>query len=112
MNQEPLHVTDATFQKDVLESTLPVLVDFWAEWCPPCRALAPTIEELAKDYDGRVLVVKMDTVENVATPDKYDLKGIPTLILFKGGKEVERLVGVRPKKSIAEKLDALLAPAK
>jgi thioredoxin 1 len=112
MNQEPLHVTDATFQKDVLESTLPVLVDFWAPWCGPCRMLAPTIEELAKDYDGRAVVAKMNTDENGETPGKYNIMGIPTMILFNGGEEVERLVGVRPKKAIAEKLDALLAPAK
>jgi len=112
MNKEPLPVTDAKFQKDVLESTLPVLVDFWAPWCRPCSMLAPTIEELAKDYDGRAVVAKMNTDENPETPGKYGIKGIPTLILFKGGNEVERLVGVRPKKSIAEKLDALLAPAK
>jgi thioredoxin 1 len=111
MKKEPLHVTDATFQKEVLESKLPVLVDFWAPWCGPCRMVGPIIEELAGDYDGRVVVAKVNTDENAATPGKYGIMGIPTMIIFNGGNEVERLVGARPKKSIAERLDALLKPA-
>jgi thioredoxin 1 len=111
MKKEPLHVTDATFQKEVLESNLPVLVDFWAPWCGPCRMVGPIIEELASDYDGRVVVAKVNTDENAATPGKYGIMGIPTMIIFNGGNEVERLVGARPKKSIAERLDALLKPA-
>jgi thioredoxin 1 len=111
MKKEPLHVTDATFQKEVLESKLPVLVDFWAPWCGPCRMVAPTIEELAGDYDGRVVVAKVNTDENAATPGTYGIMGIPTMIIFNGGKEVERMVGARAKKAIAERLDALLKPA-
>jgi thioredoxin 1 len=111
MKKEPLHVTDATFQKEVLESKLPVLVDFWAPWCGPCRMVGPIIEELAGDYDGRVVVAKVNTDENAATPGQYGIMGIPTMIIFSGGKEVERMVGARPKKSIAERLDALLKPA-
>ena len=108
MKKEPLHVTDATFQKEVLEATLPVLVDFWAPWCGPCRMLAPVIDELASDYDGKVLIAKVNTDENHAVPGKFSIMGIPTVILFKGGKEVERLVGARPKQALAERLDALL----
>jgi thioredoxin 1 len=111
MKKEPLHVTDAMFQKEVLESKVPVLVDFWAPWCGPCRMVGPVIEELAGDYDGRVVIAKVNTDENAETPGKYGIMGIPTMIIFNGGKEVERMVGARPKKSIAERLDELLKPA-
>jgi len=110
MKKEPLHVTDATFDKEVLESKLPVLVDFWAPWCGPCRMVGPIIEELAGDYDGKVVVAKINTDENGATPGKYGIMGIPTMIIFNNGQEVERMVGARPKKAIAERLDALLKP--
>jgi thioredoxin 1 len=111
MSKEPLHVSDETFQSEVLESDLPVLIDFWAPWCGPCRMLAPIIEELAADYDGRIVVGKVNTDENGDAPQKYGIMGIPTLIIFKDGEEVERMVGVRPKQAIVEKLDALLEPA-
>jgi thioredoxin 1 len=111
MSKEPLHVSDDTFQSEVVESDLPVLVDFWAPWCGPCRMLAPIIEELAADYDGRVVVGKVNTDENGDAPQRYGIMGIPTLIIFKDGEEVERLVGVRPKQAIVEKLDALLDAA-
>ncbi len=111
MNKEPLHVTDATFQQEVLESKLPVLVDFWAPWCGPCRMVGPIVEELASDYDGRVVIAKVNTDENGETPAKFGIMGIPTLIIFKDGKEVERVVGARPKKAIADRLEAVLKPA-
>jgi thioredoxin 1 len=105
----PLHVTDADFVETVLESKTPVLVDFWAAWCGPCRMLAPFVEELARDYAGKAVVAKMDTDANPQTPTKYGIISIPTLIIFKDGKEVDRIVGAVPKAMIVKKLDAVLA---
>ncbi|MGQ9457727.1 MAG: thioredoxin [Anaerolineae bacterium] len=95
-----VHVEDATFDEVVLGAELPVLVDFWAPWCMPCRMLAPTVEEIAREYRGRLIVAKMNTDENPATPGKFGIMGIPTLILFKNGQEVDRVVGVRPKQAL------------
>jgi thioredoxin 1 len=103
------HVTDSEFGKTVLESQLPVLVDFWAAWCGPCRMIAPFVEEIARDYAGKAVVVKMDTDANPQTPMKYGIMGIPTLIIFKNGKEAERIVGAVPKVMITRKLEAVLA---
>lgn len=105
----PLHVTDQEFKKTVLDSPTPVLVDFWATWCGPCRMIAPSVEEIARDYDGKAVVAKMDTDANPQTPMQYGIMGIPTLIIFKGGKEVDRIVGAVPKAAIVKKLDAVLA---
>ena len=86
MSEHIKHVSDATFEKDVLQSQTPVLVDYWAEWCGPCKMIAPVLDEVAKDYAGRLTVAKLDIDANPGTPAKFGIRGIPTLILFKGGK--------------------------
>jgi len=91
------HVTDGKFSEEVLQSDLPVLVDFWAPWCRPCLAIAPAVEELAKEYSARIKVGKMNVDENPQTPSSFGIRGIPTLILFKGGKAVNQVVGAVPK---------------
>lgn len=103
-----LQITDANFEQEVLKSTTPVLVDFWAEWCQPCRRLAPTIEKLATDYAGRVKVGKVDTDANHAVASKFGIKSIPTVILFKAGAVVQELVGLRGEKDFREALDRAL----
>ncbi len=108
MSDQVKHVTDASFQQDVLESDTPVLVDFWAPWCGPCRMMAPVVEQLAEEYDGRLAVVKMNTDENMETPTSLGIRGIPTLILFADGEEVDRVVGVMPKPTLKRKIDAIL----
>jgi thioredoxin 1 len=93
-------VTDATFQKEVLESDKPVLVDFWADWCGPCRMIAPHVKAIAEEYSGTLRVAKMDVDDNPAVPGRYGIVGIPTLMLFKGGQVVERITGALPKDRI------------
>lgn len=97
---EPFAVTDETFQNEVLESDKPVLVDFWAEWCGPCRMIAPHVKAIASEYDGSLRVAKFDIDENPAVPGRYAIVGIPTLMLFKGGEAVERITGAMPKDRI------------
>jgi len=101
-------VNDNNFEEIVLKSDKPVLVDFWAEWCGPCRAIGPIIEELSKEYDGKVLVVKLNTDENPVTPTNYGIRSIPTLLFFKNGRVVDKLIGAVPKSNIKAKLNALL----
>jgi thioredoxin 1 len=104
----PVELTDADFEQKVLQSKGVVLVDLWAPWCPPCVALAPTIEELATDYAGRVTVAKLNIDDNSETPDKFEVSSIPTLLFFKDGALVERVVGREEKATLAAKLDGLL----
>ena len=94
---DPFNVTDSAFQAEVLESDKPVLVDFWAEWCGPCRMIAPSVKEIASEYDGVLKVAKMGVDDNPATPGRYGISGIPTLMLFKNGEVVARIVGAMPK---------------
>jgi thioredoxin 2 len=100
----PLTVTDASFSNDVERSPLPVLVDAWAAWCMPCRTIAPVIEELAAEMAGRVRVAKLNVDENPATASRFDLRSIPTLLIFKDGREIDRIVGVHPKAEIQRRL--------
>ena len=99
-------ISDAEFEQEVLHSDQPVLVDFWAPWCGPCRQIAPMIDELSDDNDGIVKVVKMNIDESPNSPQQYGVNSIPTLILFKGGTVVERFVGVQPKQRLQEALDS------
>ena len=96
--------TDGNFESEVLKSNQPVLVDFWAEWCGPCKALAPTIDAIAAEFQGKVKVMKMNVDENPQTPGQFRIRGIPTLILFKNGQAVEQLVGAHPKATISDLL--------
>lgn len=95
-------VTDSSFESEVLKCDLPVLVDFWAPWCGPCRALGPVVEELANEYTGQVKIVKMNVDENPSTPGKYGIRAIPTLILFKGGEVLDQVTGAVSKSSIKD----------
>jgi len=101
-------VTDATFKQEVLESDVPVLVDFWAPWCGPCRMVAPVVEEISDQYDGKVKVVKVNTDENPSVASQYGIRSIPTLMIFKGGQRVDMVVGAVPKTTLANTLEKYL----
>lgn len=101
---EPIHVTDQNFKQEVLESPIPVLVDFWAPWCAPCRIIAPVVEEIAREFDGVIKVAKVNTDENPNTAMQYRIMGIPTLGIFVGGRMVDQIVGAAPKSHIMDKL--------
>ena len=105
MSENVLDVSDSSFEEQVLQSDKPVLVDFWAQWCAPCRMLAPTVEAVAEKYAGSASVVKLNVDDNPAVSQRYGIKGIPTLILFKGNKEVERVVGATSKEAISRMID-------
>ena len=105
MSEHILETSDEKFQADVLDATKPVLVDFWAPWCGPCRMLAPTLEEAAKQFEGRVTIVKVNVDENQETPGKYGVRGIPSLMLFKGGEMVANKVGALSKPQLVEFLE-------
>ncbi|HXG94942.1 MAG TPA: thioredoxin [Blastocatellia bacterium] len=107
MSEFVSEVTDQNFEQNVLKSDQPVLVDFWAEWCHPCKMLAPTVEKVAQEYNGKAKVVKLNVDDNQVA-QRYGIKGIPTLILFKGGNEVDRVVGATSKENIARMIDRAL----
>lgn len=106
---KPVDVTDDDFRKIVEKAANPVLVDFWAPWCGPCRAVAPIVEELAGEYEGRVDFAKVNVDENPRVASAYSIQSIPTLLLFKGGKPMTQIVGMRPKEELKKSLDGLLA---
>lgn len=105
MSERVSAVTDSSFEQEVLQSSKPVLVDFWAEWCAPCRMLTPTIDAIAEQFADSAGVVKVNVDDNTSTAQRYGIKGIPTLILFSGGKEVERVVGATSKESISKMIE-------
>ncbi|MFN0002295.1 MAG: thioredoxin TrxA [Pseudohongiellaceae bacterium] len=102
------HVTDASFEEDVLKATGPVLVDFWAQWCGPCKMIAPVLDELAEEYAGKLKIVKLDVDGNSATPSKYNVKGIPTLIIFKNGNVEAKKVGALSKSQLAAFIESTI----
>jgi thioredoxin 1 len=102
MPSEPIHVTDAAFERTVLQSNIPVIVDFWAPWCGPCKMVAPILDKLAKEYDGQILIAKVNTDENPEWMMKYGIQGIPTMLFVAGGKIVHRQVGALPERMLRD----------
>jgi len=107
---EPIHVTDNAFEKAVLQAKVPVVVDFWAPWCGPCRMIAPALEQLAQEYGEKILVAKVNTDDNFEYMQQYGVRGIPTLLFMKDGQEFDRIVGAAPLPMIKQKVDVLLTP--
>ena len=105
-----VQITDDNFETEVIRSNLPVLIDFWAPWCGPCKSIAPVIEELAREYDGRIKVAKLNVDENPATPSRYAVRGIPNLLILKGGTVKEQIVGAVPKARLVDAIERALAP--
>jgi thioredoxin 1 len=103
------HVSDSNFDGEVLKSPTPVLIDFWAPWCGPCKAIAPILDELADEYAGKLKIVKINVDDNPATPARYGVRGIPNLLIIKGGQVKEQIVGLIPKVQLVKKLDSALA---
>src|SRR5271157_6310796 len=107
----PVEITDANFEQEVIKSDIPVLLDFWAVWCGPCKMIAPFVEEISGEYDGKVKVGKVDVDNNPQISMQFGIRSIPTLLIFKNGKVVDQIIGAVPKKSITLKLDMQLQPA-
>jgi thioredoxin 1 len=105
---KPVTITDGNFENEVLKSDKPVLIDFWAVWCGPCKTIAPVVEELATEYEGKIKVGKLDVDENPETSIKFGVRGIPTLLIFKNGKVKETIIGAVPKSQIVQKLNSAL----
>lgn len=105
---KPVTVTEDTFDANVIKNPLPVIVDFWAAWCPPCKILGPILEEIAEEYDGKVVVCKVDVDQNQTLAQKYSVRSIPTVFIFKGGEIKDQVIGVLPKDQLAAKIDAVL----
>lgn len=105
---KPIHVTDSEFEQQVLKSDVPVVVDFWAPWCGPCRAVAPILDELAGDYEGKLTIAKVNTDEEQQWASQFGIMAIPTMIVFKGGKEIGRIQGARPKLALKQAFDSVL----
>jgi thioredoxin 1 len=106
---EPIEITDDNFQEEVLDSEIPVLVDFWADWCQPCKMIAPSVAEIAEEYDGKVKVGKLDVDSNNKTSTALGIRGIPALLIFNGGKPIDQVIGAVPKSIIQKKLDEALS---
>ena len=111
MAGDTIAVTDATFDDEVIQADTPVVVDFWAEWCGPCQMLGPVVEKLATEYKGRLKFAKVDVDANPQTPGSYGIRGIPTMIIFRGGEEVDRIVGYLPEDQLRAELEKQLQPA-
>jgi thioredoxin 1 len=106
---KPTEVNDNTWDNEVLKSDQPVLVDFWAPWCGPCRMVAPIVDELSSEYDGKVKFLKLNTDDNVQTASRYGIRSIPTLMMFKGGEAVDHIIGFRPKSQLKQTIEKALA---
>ena len=109
MSDNVITATDANFEQEVLNASMPVLIDFWASWCGPCRMIGPIVEELAEEYKGRLLVAKMNVDENTNTPAQYGIRGIPALLFFKNGELVDQIVGAVPKGQLVKNIEKVLS---
>lgn len=108
MSEKVIQTSDASFEADVLKSEVPVIVDFWAEWCMPCRMIAPALVDIAEEYDGKVIIAKLDVDSNPATAGQYGVRSIPTLLIFKAGTVVNQIIGAVPKSVIKDKVQEVL----
>lgn len=108
MSGNIIHVTDSSFEEEVLKSNMPVMLDFWAEWCGPCRAIAPVLEDIAQEYNGKLIVAKLNVDENPTTPQKYAVRGIPTMIIFRNGSVIGTKVGQASKTQLSAFIDSTI----